>query len=45
MWDARDLVQFEFLGGMIARIVLYTIGKLTSKSVTGVSQIDEMYDE
>src|SRR6266853_675014 len=41
MWDARDLCQFEFIGGMIARIVLYVCGKLTSKSITGVAQIDE----
>jgi capsid protein len=44
MWDARDLVQFEFVGGMIARIVLYTCGKLTSNSETGDSQVDEAYN-
>lgn len=44
MWDARDLVQFEFIGGMIARIILYSCGKLTSNSETGDSQTDEAYD-
>lgn len=44
MWDARDLCQFEFIGGMVARVVLYTLGQIHSKSLTGVPQIDESYD-
>lgn len=45
MWDARDLVQFDFIGGMMARVVLYTCGKLHSKSLTGDEQIDQAYDD
>lgn len=45
MWDARDLAQFEFIGGMIARIILYTCGKLTSNSETGDSQVDQAYND
>src|SRR2546428_7023868 len=26
MWDARDLCRFEFIGGMMSRIVLYVRG-------------------
>src|SRR5262245_831034 len=32
MWDARDLCRFEFIGGMMARVALYTCGKVKSKS-------------
>lgn len=45
IWDARDLVKYEFIGGMIARIVLYVCGKVHCKSDTGVSAIDSAYDE
>jgi capsid protein len=45
MWDARDLVQYEFIGGMMARIVLYVCGKLHSQSLTGDKQIDQAYDD
>jgi capsid protein len=45
MWDARDLCQYEFIGGMIARIILYTCGKLHSKSLTGDEQVDAAYDD
>lgn len=45
MWDARDLVMFDFVGGIMARIVLYVVGKLSSTSQTGDEQIDSMYDD
>jgi len=44
MWDARDLVKFEFIGGMMARIALYVCGKIHSRSLTGDEQIDDAYD-
>src|SRR6185436_10914001 len=44
MWDARDLVKFEFIGGMLARIALYVCGKIHSRSLTGDEQIDDAYD-
>lgn len=45
MWDARDLAKFEFIGGMMARVALYTVGKVHSRSLTGDEQIDQMYDD
>lgn len=44
MWDARDLVMFDFVGGIIARVVLYVCGKISSTSETGDEQIDAAYD-
>jgi capsid protein len=45
MWDARDLCKFEFIGGMMSRIVLYVCGKFHSRSLTGEEQIDQAYDD
>lgn len=45
MWDARDLAKFDFIGGMMARIVLYSAGKIHVRSLTGEGPIDEAYDE
>lgn len=45
MWDARDLCRFDFLGGMMERIALYTCGKVNSRSLTGEDQIDQAYDD
>ena len=45
MWDARDLCRFEFIGGMMARIVLYVCGKFNSRSLTGEEQVDQAYDD
>lgn len=45
MWDARDLCRFEFIGGMMSRIVLYVCGKFHSRSLTGEEQIDQAYDD
>lgn len=44
MWDARDLAMYSFLGGVLARVVLYVVGQLHCKSTTGDEQIDAMYD-
>jgi capsid protein len=45
MWDARDLCKYEFIGGMMSRIVLYVCGKFHSRSLTGEEQIDQAYDD
>jgi capsid protein len=45
MWDARDLCRFEFVGGMMARVVLYVCGKFHSRSLTGEEEIDQAYDD
>lgn len=45
IWDARDLARYEFIGGMMARIVLYVCGKFHSRSLTGEEEIDESYDD
>jgi capsid protein len=45
MWDARDLCRFEFIGGMMSRIVLYVCGTFHSRSLTGEEEIDQAYDD
>jgi capsid protein len=45
IWDARDLVANDWIGGTLSRIVLYTVGDLTVKSNTGDPQIDQLYDD
>jgi len=44
MWSARDLVQYDWIGGMISRVTLYVCGTQTHNSKTGDEQIDEMYN-
>jgi capsid protein len=44
MWDARDLVRYDWIGGVIARIVLYVCGEVRLKSNTGDPEIDAIYD-
>lgn len=44
MWDARDLVQYDWIGGVIARLVLYVCGTINCKSTTGDEKFDEAYD-
>lgn len=44
MWDARDLCKFEFIGGMMARVALYVLGNLQTRSLTGEEEIDDAYD-
>jgi capsid protein len=45
MWDARDLVMYDFIGGVIARLMIYVCGQLRSKSLTGDEQYDSLYDD
>jgi capsid protein len=45
MWDARDLVMYDFIGGVIARLMIYVCGQLRSKSLTGDEQCDSLYDD
>lgn len=45
MWDARDLCRYEFIGGMMSRIVLYVCGKFHSRSLTGEEEVDQAYDD
>lgn len=44
MSDARDQAQYDWIGGAISKLALYTVGKLQCKSATGVPEIDEVYD-
>ena len=44
MSDARKSAEFDFIGGVIERLTLYTCGKLHCKSNTGDGQIDQAYD-
>lgn len=45
MWDARDLAEYDWIGGTLARVVLYVIGELSCKSNTGDPTLDALYDE
>jgi len=45
MADARDAFTFDWIGGVIAKVVLYVCGRLHAKSATGEGQIDQMYDD
>ncbi len=45
MWDARDLATYDWIGGVLARVVLYVCGELECKSNTGVDDLDSLYDE
>ena len=44
MWDARNLASYDWIGGVLARIALYTCGDLRLKSNTGDTGIDAQYD-
>jgi hypothetical protein len=45
MADARDLCRYDFIGGIIDRIVLYVAGRIHCKSNTGDAMVNEIYDE
>jgi len=45
IWDARDLCMYDFVGGIIARIIIYVCGQCRTKSLTGDEQVDQMYDD
>lgn len=45
MADARDAAQYDWIGGVLARVVLYVCGRLHVKSNTGDGQIDQLQDD
>lgn len=45
MWDARDLAAYDWIGGTLARVVLYVCGELECKSNTGIPELNALYDE
>lgn len=45
MWDARDLAQYDWIGGTLARVVLYVVGELECKANTGIPELNAIYDE
>ncbi len=45
MWDARNLAEYDWIGGTLARIVNYVIGELECKSATGDPEVDAAYDQ
>jgi capsid protein len=45
MSDARDLAQYDWIGGTLSKLTLYVVGKLQAKTSTGDPAIDEMYDQ
>ena len=44
MWSARDLARHDWIGGTLARTVLYILGDLSCRSTIGVPEIDTAYD-
>lgn len=44
IWDSRDACTFDWVGGMLARVTRYVVGRLHCKSNTGDEQLDEVYD-
>lgn len=44
MADARDACQYDWIGGVLAKVVLYVCGRIQSKSVTGDQMVDQAYD-
>lgn len=45
MADARDAATYDWIGGVLGKVVLYVCGRLHSKSITGDEGIDQMYDD
>lgn len=44
IWDSRDAVKYTWIGGVLARLVLYVCGQIHCKSNTGDDGVNEMYD-
>jgi capsid protein len=44
MSDARDLAMYDWIGGTLSKLTLYTVGKLQAKTSTGDPSVDEAYD-
>jgi len=45
MWDARDLAEYDWIGGTLARVVLYVCGELECKANTGDPELNALYDQ
>ena len=45
MADARDAAEYDWIGGMLARVVLYVCGRLHIKSNSGDGRVDAAYDD
>lgn len=45
MADARDAAQYDWIGGVLAKVVLYVCGRLHCKSSTGDEGVDQAYDD
>lgn len=45
MADARDAAMYDWIGGVLAKIVLYVCGQLHCASATGDEMVDQAYDE
>lgn len=45
MADARDAAQYDWIGGALAKVVLYVCGRLHCRSTTGDPEVDAMYDD
>lgn len=45
MADARDACQYDWIGGVMGKVVLYVCGNINAKSTTGDEQIDQAYDD
>jgi len=45
MADARDAAQYDWIGGVLAKVVLYVCGRLHCKSTTGDEALDQAYDD
>jgi capsid protein len=45
MWDARDLCQYQWIGGVIGRIVNYVCGTITNHANSGDPELNKIYDD
>lgn len=45
MADARDAATYDWIGGVLVKLILYICGRLHCKSTTGDEQYDEPYDD
>lgn len=45
MSDARDLARYDWIGGVLGKVVLYVAGRCHCKTNTGDEQFDAIYDD
>lgn len=45
MEDAREAATFDWIGGVLAKVVLYVAGHIHCKSATGEDEVDQAYDD